>query len=231
MNIRTYLAVTAAAMALSAAGAGTASAGTIFVNMGPTAENFTLYGQGAYAPGLGSFTIGQGSSTYDVGTNTSTFTMTGAITGGSAGWNSGTFAFVTKYSGVDTPQAGPNAPEAVSNPANSNEFFYSALPGNDSMTLELFGTPSGNHTIQLVTAGNFDGPGFGFGYTAGGGCTGVAVCGQNNVGLTPGATIFGPVDISVSFAAVPEPATWAMMLVGLGGLGAMMRRRKALAAA
>jgi len=30
---------------------------------------------------------------------------------------------------------------------------------------------------------------------------------------------------------VPEPATWAMMLVGFGGLGAMMRRRRALATA
>ncbi|MGZ3371658.1 MAG: PEPxxWA-CTERM sorting domain-containing protein, partial [Caulobacteraceae bacterium] len=30
---------------------------------------------------------------------------------------------------------------------------------------------------------------------------------------------------------VPEPATWAMMLVGFGGLGAMLRQRKARAAA
>jgi hypothetical protein len=29
---------------------------------------------------------------------------------------------------------------------------------------------------------------------------------------------------------VPEPAIWAMMLVGFGGMGAMLRRRKALAA-
>ncbi|MFI4966828.1 MAG: PEPxxWA-CTERM sorting domain-containing protein [Caulobacterales bacterium] len=32
-------------------------------------------------------------------------------------------------------------------------------------------------------------------------------------------------------APVPEPATWAMMLVGFGGLGAMMRRRRTQAAA
>jgi hypothetical protein len=31
-------------------------------------------------------------------------------------------------------------------------------------------------------------------------------------------------------ASVPEPASWAMMLVGFGGLGALLRRRRSLAA-
>ena len=34
-----------------------------------------------------------------------------------------------------------------------------------------------------------------------------------------------------SDGGVPEPATWAMMLTGFGGLGALMRRRRALAVA
>jgi hypothetical protein len=33
------------------------------------------------------------------------------------------------------------------------------------------------------------------------------------------------------FGAVPEPAAWALMLVGFGGIGVAMRRRKAVAAA
>lgn len=44
---------------------------------------------------------------------------------------------------------------------------------------------------------------------------------------------FGPVVGGVSVTAVPEPATWAIMLIGFGGLGAAMRvsRRKQHAAA
>ena len=32
--------------------------------------------------------------------------------------------------------------------------------------------------------------------------------------------------LNSAVAAVPEPATWAMMLVGFGGIGFAMRRRK-----
>ena len=34
-----------------------------------------------------------------------------------------------------------------------------------------------------------------------------------------------------AFAAVPEPGTWAMMLIGVFGVGAMLRRRQAMATA
>jgi hypothetical protein len=45
-------------------------------------------------------------------------------------------------------------------------------------------------------------------------------------GLPPMAALDG-----VSLTAVPEPATWAMMLIGFGGLGAMIRRRNRAAMA
>ena len=44
-------------------------------------------------------------------------------------------------------------------------------------------------------------------------------------------TPYGPALDNVSVAAVPEPAEWALMLVGFGGLGAVARRRRRLAAA
>jgi hypothetical protein len=38
---------------------------------------------------------------------------------------------------------------------------------------------------------------------------------------TDGAAVSG-----IAIAAVPEPSTWAMLMVGLGGLGAVLRRRR-----
>lgn len=40
------------------------------------------------------------------------------------------------------------------------------------------------------------------------------------------SVVLPPVVIVTPNAAVPEPATWAMMLVGFGGIGFAMRRRK-----
>jgi hypothetical protein len=37
-------------------------------------------------------------------------------------------------------------------------------------------------------------------------------------------------NLNITLASVPEPATWAMMLVGFGGLGAAIRSRRTLAA-
>jgi hypothetical protein len=222
-----------AVFAIAALGAtcGAAQAATVTVDLGPSSENFTLYGQGQLSgqpAGVGSYTIGQGASTFD-GT-TSTFILSGTINGSSdPSLASGTYKFVTTYLGADTPEAGPGAPFAQANPANTNQFFYDSFDPSTNMTLELF-TSGGEKDIALVTGGNFDGPGFGFGFVSTT-CTGVPTCSQALVGLTPGSSISGPVSIGVSFDAVPEPATWAMMLVGFGGLGAAMRsRRKGVAA-
>ena len=37
---------------------------------------------------------------------------------------------------------------------------------------------------------------------------------------------FGPATSSAATAAVPEPATWAMMMLGFGGMGFAMRRKR-----
>lgn len=46
------------------------------------------------------------------------------------------------------------------------------------------------------------------------------------------SSLSSPVDYRLSlFAGVPEPATWALMIVGFGGIGATMRRRMTRGAA
>ena len=49
--------------------------------------------------------------------------------------------------------------------------------------------------------------------------------------LDPSLEAEGGFDFSGTAAAVPEPATWAMMLIGFGGLGAALRGSRRLAAA
>lgn len=58
-----------------------------------------------------------------------------------------------------------------------------------------------------------------FTFTASGDTTTLRFSSADNAGA------FGAVLDNVSVSAVPEPATWAMMLVGFGVVGASMRRR------
>jgi len=59
-----------------------------------------------------------------------------------------------------------------------------------------------------------------------------SVAANGTIGDVRQVRIGGVTDIGGggSGAAVPEPATWAMMIVGFGAAGAMMRRRKAVIA-
>jgi hypothetical protein len=50
-----------------------------------------------------------------------------------------------------------------------------------------------------------------------------------SITLTSSSSI--TVDVAPADTGVPEPISWALMLVGFAGLGAMLRRRRALAAA
>ena len=51
---------------------------------------------------------------------------------------------------------------------------------------------------------------------------------------TPGSSGWGQADnitLAAVAGAVPEPATWAMMILGFGGVGATLRRRRQMFAA
>jgi len=201
-------------------------ADTITVNMGPSSEDFTLTGQGDVA-GQGTYTVQQGACSTSAGITTCD--LTGSIFGGSPGFNSGTFDFITRFASGDAPiGAVSDGPDPG---PTANYFFYSSFPSDLSMVLDL-STPGGNYEVPLVTNAVFDGPGFSFGYTGIETCTGLGAtpCSQAAVGLVEGSTISGPVNISVTFdsaQAVPEPSSIALLVTMI--LGAAFLGRKQIA--
>jgi len=42
---------------------------------------------------------------------------------------------------------------------------------------------------------------------------------------------FAPNNATITAGAVPEPATWALLIAGFGGIGAAQRRRRSAVAA
>ena len=204
--------------------AGTARADTI-INLGASTQDFTEYGLGENPAGYANWNIAQGSGTSNG--VTSTFTLSGSIASTNlAGFSTGTYTFVTTYAGTDTPYAGPLAPTGTSISPGSSYFQYSYIDPSTSMVLTL--TNGANiFSETLVSAGAFTGAAFSFASTGNNVCTGVSVCTDYNVGITPGASDASPVTIFVDIpAAVPEPSTWAMMILGFFGVGLMAYRRR-----
>lgn len=81
----------------------------------------------------------------------------------------------------------------------------------------------------IPDAGNSSWTSFGFDFTATAATTVLSFGGANPGASDP--TFIGLDNISVEFlhgpvGAVPEPSTWAMMLLGFAGLGFMVHRRK-----
>jgi hypothetical protein len=84
-----------------------------------------------------------------------------------------------------------------------------------SSPIESFGAEV--NSIMSLTASATTSP---IGYTAGGKLKNNSGLFSGNFSVDPGPT-----------AAIPEPASWALMLVGFGGVGAFARRRKSVLAA
>jgi uncharacterized protein (TIGR03437 family) len=178
------------------------------VTLGTSTQNFGLTGIGTNAAGQGQSLMSWGSCTFD-GTN-STCVLSGPYTGLGPG---GTYSFTVSY-----PGNGRFPLNAVTNPG-SNQFFAQST-GNLNFVITL--TPSTGSPINFYSFANFN-----FVYSSPT-CTGVSSCTVSQVGVTPNATITGPItgtfdptpSITPSGALTPDgygsspntaPASWLVM--------------------
>lgn len=155
-----------------------------------------------------------------------------AITGNSIQFGSGLNRLVLSYDPILT--ATVNAPSNISLGAIDstnllaanyditgvllNILLFSTPPGSSGGLPQgsIGGTLSGfssNATLSFLSGGVNIG---GFNYTVT----------NSPLGVNPPSSNLGVTTIQGRVTAVPEPATWAMMLLGFGGIGFAMRRRR-----
>jgi uncharacterized protein (TIGR03437 family) len=137
-----------------------------------------------------------GSCAFD-GTNTAC-TLSGAFTGFGGGGN---YSFVLSYPGNGA------FPLIAVTPIGSDQFFAQSL-GNFSLVITL--AENGGTTIKFYSFANFN---FVFSNPT---CTGVSTCSVGQVGLTPNATITGP----VGGAFDPTPGITPSGVITAGNYGA-----------
>jgi hypothetical protein len=146
-------------------------------------------------------------------------------------------------------QAPPTGGGSVDLAGNVPGFIYqyfNAAAGTQTLNFYLAGNPDGGNPLKHMTAYvlaagglyssalSFDTTGFsktGMGWALeglqfnnlGGGLIGI------QFSSTDIDTPFGAVIGGISISAVPEPATWAMLLLGFAGIGMILRGRKGVA--
>jgi hypothetical protein len=200
----------------------------ITVDLGQSNQNYTLLGTGG-SNGFGTYTAEQG--TCVAGASDTTCTLTGAYTGDTPGYTSGTYSLVTTYANGQSLNAISKDP--VSSPDGGNFFVLDPpFPSDVEMTLDLDDI-SGAKIVPMTVDGTFLADSF-IVSAVDSVCSGLPAgvpCTQGNVGLNSGSSIFSPVTGSVTFDTlivkspppVPEPG-W-LVLGGLPGALLMIRRR------
>jgi hypothetical protein len=204
-------------------------AASISVNLGQSAQNYVLTGQGTDNP-YGTYLNTQG--TCVAGASSTTCSLTGSYTGSTAGFTGGTYDFVTTYLGT-----GPSPLGSISeNPIGGtyqDDFYFDSIPAGTTMYLQLDESGGPDYDIPIYAGNTFVG-GFDVLYVSpvcGGTSLGSDPCDQIYVGQFLGATYSGQVTGSATFDSstvvtanpIPEPE-W-LTLGGLPLLLAMMRRR------
>ena len=189
----------------------TAQGASVTVNLGLSAQNFTMAGSGPNMAGLGQYIITMGACSATDGNTTCT--LSGNFTGASPGFTAGTYLLSTTYVGT-----GPTPFQGVEQSAGSNQFSLSSVPQTATITLNL--TPAtGTVVVPILSGGQFvTGASIGLTYGAATTCSGtpVSTCGVAQVGLTAGSSITGPVTGTATFVP-PSQAYYFSQLAFSGG--------------
>ena len=171
-----------------------AQAASVTLNLGQTAQNFTMTGIGPNGSGLGQYFVTMGACTPSGGNTTCI--LSGSFTGTAPGLTSGTYSLNTTYVGTGTSPL-----QGVQQAPGSIYFSFSSIPASATMTLTLVSS-SGTVVVPIEANSQFaPGATFGFLYGSSATCSGAAVspCSVATVGLTAGAVITGPVTGSATF--------------------------------
>ena len=164
------------------------------------------------------------------------------FTEGSAADAVGNFSFTTSMSGAQLDNLAPNTD--ITNSVTSFQF-----PVNFTLSQDQLGFPIGEHeptgsaTVMIGTnaTGQITSWTISEGYFAAYPITEfsatytvtttntadtVSLLADNDLGFAPPGYTTGTGSFGPAVAAVPEPSTWAMMLIGFLGLGVMAYRRR-----
>lgn len=162
------------------------AASGVIVTLAPSTQPVTLTGLGVNQTGAGTGRFTWGSCNFDG--QTTTCTVSGTYTGLG---NGGRYSFLLTYGGN-----GPSPLGTVASPPGSDTVVYSLSAGSFGFTL----TPNGGDPVTFydLRFGLFYSPSTDT-------CTGVGSCAVGAVGITPGATITGPVNGSFDTTPIITP--------------------------
>lgn len=152
--------------------------------------------------------------------------------------SAGTFLFELTGSrnATFTLETDPVVPDRINNQPllGGSQIFFDDVAGifNGVSSTANINFGSGN----ILAALNINAPGTGLGFTQFGGMDLFSFVGGQPVfntgtftfsGIVTGRSTLTVSEVAAVEGAVPEPATWMMMVLGFGALGWFMRRRKA----